>query len=79
MLTKRQLNGRRTEVAPFSQQRRLALKVILSENNTYGFNVTRISTDEQLDKLPAILKSRKTEFVVVTTSVDAILPKPSQP
>ena len=92
-------------------QRRLALKVILSENNTYGsiraqqereypgrtigtnftnpdfemmgraygFNVTRISTVEQLDKLPAILKSRKAEFVVVNTSVDAIMPKPSHP
>jgi len=94
-----------------AMQRRLPLKVILSENNTYGsiraqqereypgrtigtnftnpdfemmgraygFNVTRISTVEQLDKLPAILKSPKAEFVVVTTSVDAILPKPSQP
>ena len=94
-----------------AMQRRLPLKVILSENNTYGsiraqqereypgrtigtnftnpdfemmgraygFNVTRISTDEQLDKLPAILKSRKAEFVVVTTSVDAILPKLTQP
>ncbi len=88
-------------------ERKLPLKVILSENNTYGsiraqqeseypgrtigtnftnpdfgmigraygFNVTRISDVQQLDKLPAILKSREPEFVVVTTSVKAILPK----
>jgi len=94
-----------------AMQRRLPLKVILSDNNTYGsiraqqereypgraigtnftnpdfemmgraygFNVTRISTVEQLDELPEILKSQNAEFVVVTTSVDAILPKLSQP
>jgi acetolactate synthase-1/2/3 large subunit len=88
-------------------ERKLPLKVILSENKTYGsirvqqereypgrtigtdltnpdfemigrafgFNVTRISTVQQLDGLPAILKSREPEFIVVTTSVKAILPK----
>ncbi len=86
-------------------ERKLPLKVILSENKSYGsimaqqereypgrtigtdltnpdfemigraygFNVTRIDTIEQLDKLPAILESRGPEFVVVTTSVEAIL------
>ncbi len=90
-----------------AMERKLALKVILSENNSYGsirvqqeseypgrtigtdltnpdfemigraygFNVTRISEVQQLDKLPEILKSQEPEFVVVSTSVKAILPK----
>jgi hypothetical protein len=41
----------------------------------FGFNVTRISAVEQLDGLPAILKSREPEFIVVSTSVKDILPK----
>ncbi len=89
-------------------ERKLPLKVILSENKTYGsirvqqereypgriigtdltnpdfemigrafgFNVTRIGTVQQLDGLPAILKSREPEFIVVTTSIKAILPEP---
>jgi acetolactate synthase-1/2/3 large subunit len=88
-------------------ERELPLKVILSENKSYGsirvqqereypgrtigtdltnpdfemigrafgFNVTRISAVEQLDGLPAILKSREPEFIVVSTSVKDILPK----
>ena len=40
----------------------------------YGFNVTRISEVQQLDGLPAILESREPEFVVVSTSMKAILP-----
>ena len=87
-------------------ERKIPLKVVLSENNmygsiqvqqerdypgrtigtnftnpdfeligrAYGFNVTRIDDVQQLDKLPAILKSHEPEFVVVTTSVKAILP-----
>ena len=90
-----------------AMERKLPLKVILSENNTYGsirvqqeseypgrtigtdltnpdfemigraygFNVTRISEVQQLDGLPAILESREPEFIVVSTSVKAILPK----
>ncbi len=90
-----------------AMERKLPLKVILSENNTYGsiraqqeseypgrtigtdltnpdfemigraygFNVTRISEVQQLDGLPAILKSGEPEFIVVSTSVKAILPK----
>jgi acetolactate synthase-1/2/3 large subunit len=88
-------------------ERELPLKVILSENKSYGsirvqqereypgrtigtdltnpdfemigrafgFNVTRFSAVEQLDGLPAILKSREPEFIVVSTSVKDILPK----
>ena len=87
-------------------ERKLPLKVILSENKTYGsiriqqerdypgrtigtsltnpdlemigrafgFNVSRISDIQQLDKLPAILESQEPEFIVVTTSVKAIIP-----
>ncbi len=87
-------------------ERKLPLKVILSENRTYGsiriqqerdypgrtigtsltnpdlemigrafgFNVSRISDIQQLDKLPAILESQEPEFIVVTTSVKAIIP-----
>ncbi len=40
----------------------------------FGFNVTRISEVQQLDLLPAILESREPEFVVVSTSMKAILP-----
>ncbi len=90
-----------------AMERKLPLKVILSENNTYGsiraqqeseypgrtigtdltnpdfemigraygFNVTRISEVQQLDGLPAILESGEPEFIVVSTSVKAILPK----
>jgi len=42
----------------------------------FGFNVTRISAVQQLDGLPAILESREPEFIVVATSVKAILPEP---
>ena len=87
-------------------ERKLSLKVILSENKSYGsiraqqereypgrtigtditnpdlemigraygFNVTRIDAVHQLDKLPAILESQGPEFVVVTTSIEEILP-----
>ncbi|MFQ5549251.1 MAG: thiamine pyrophosphate-dependent enzyme [Woeseia sp.] len=41
----------------------------------FGFNVTRISAVGELDKLPAILDSRGPEFVVVSTSVEAVLPR----
>jgi len=40
----------------------------------FGFNVSRISDIQQLDKLPAILESQEPEFIVVTTSVKAIIP-----
>ena len=40
----------------------------------YGFNVTRISEVQQLDALPAILESREPEFIVVSTSLKAVLP-----
>ena len=90
-------------------ERKLPLKVILSENNSYGsirvqqeseypgrtigtdltnpdfemigrafgFNVTRISEIQELDELPAILESREPEFIVVSTSIKAILPEMS--
>ena len=40
----------------------------------FGFNVSRISDIQQLDKLPAILESQEPEFIVVTTSLKAIIP-----
>ncbi|HYM70803.1 MAG TPA: thiamine pyrophosphate-binding protein [bacterium] len=88
-----------------AKQRGLPLKVIVSENGTYGsirvqqardfpgraigteftnpdlallgrafgFTVTRIRTVGDLDVLPAILASAGPEFVVVETSVQAVL------
>jgi acetolactate synthase-1/2/3 large subunit len=88
-------------------ERKLPLKVILSENRTYasilihqardypgrfvgtsfenpdlaqlgkayGFNVTRIATVAELDRLPEILARPGPEFVVLETSVKAVLPK----
>ncbi len=90
-------------------ERKLPLKVILSENNSYGsirvqqeseypgrtigtdltnpdfemigrafgFNVTRIGEVQQLEGLAAILESREPEFIVVSTSLKAILPEMS--
>ncbi|QCI67162.1 thiamine pyrophosphate-binding protein [Phreatobacter stygius] len=90
-------------------ERRLPLKVIVSENRIYGsirihqerdypgrvsgtsfanpdfeligrafgFNVTRIRSTGELAGLPAILARPGPEFVVVDTSVKAILPKPA--
>jgi acetolactate synthase-1/2/3 large subunit len=87
-------------------ERKLPLKVIVSENSSYGsirvqqereypgrtigtdltnpdlemigsaygLNVTRINAVGELDKLPAILESQGPEFVVVTTSIEEILP-----
>ncbi len=43
----------------------------------FGFNVTRISEVQQLDRLPAILESREPEFVVVSTSMKELLPSRS--
>jgi acetolactate synthase-1/2/3 large subunit len=89
-----------------AMERRLALKVILSENGIYGsirihqerdypgrtvgtgftnpdfeligrafgFGVTRIRAAAELTKLPAILAQPGPQFVVVDTSVRAILP-----
>ncbi|MBN8942910.1 MAG: acetolactate synthase [Rhizobiales bacterium] len=90
-------------------ERRLPLKVIVSENRIYGsirihqerdypgrvsgtgfanpdfeligrafgFSVTRIRSTGELAGLPAILARPGPEFVVVDTSVKAILPKPA--
>jgi acetolactate synthase-1/2/3 large subunit len=91
-----------------AMERKLPLKVILSENGIYGsirihqerdypgrtagtsfanpdfeligrafgFGVTRIRTAAELKSLPAILARPGPEFVVVDTSVAAILPGP---
>lgn len=43
----------------------------------YGFMTTRISTVEQLPRLAELLKAPGPQFIVVDTSVKAILPKPA--
>lgn len=43
----------------------------------YGFTTARISTVAQLARLPQILKAPGPQFVVVDTSLKAILPKPA--
>lgn len=90
-------------------ERKLPLKVILSENGIYasirinqereypgrpvgtsfanpdfalicrafGFNVTCIRTLQDLESLPAILARPGPEFVVVSTSIKAVLPNPA--
>ena len=40
----------------------------------YGFPVTRIGTAAELDRLPELIRSPGPEFIVVATSVAAILP-----
>jgi acetolactate synthase-1/2/3 large subunit len=90
--------------------RRLPIKVILSENRTYGSiriqqernypgrsvgttfvnpdleligtaygaNVTRISTRAGLGRLPDLIRAPGPQFVVVETSVQAVLSKPAE-
>ena len=90
-------------------ERKLALKVILSENGIYGsirvhqerdypgrsvgtsfanpdfaligqafgFEVTRIGKPQELEALAGILARPGPDFVIVETSVAAILPKPA--
>ncbi|HMA74130.1 MAG TPA: thiamine pyrophosphate-binding protein [Xanthobacteraceae bacterium] len=89
-----------------AMERKLPLKVILSENRTYastwiqqereypgreigtrfvnpdfaligsafGFEVTRIRSRPELAKLPAIIAKSGPQFVIVTTSLDAVSP-----
>jgi len=40
----------------------------------FGLRVTQIDTMEALVQLPDLLRSDEAEFIIVTTSVDAILP-----
>lgn len=42
----------------------------------YGFEVTRVATEAELPKLRRALRAPGPQFVIVTTSVDAILPAP---
>jgi acetolactate synthase-1/2/3 large subunit len=90
-----------------AKERKLRLKIILSENRTYasirirqeseypgrvigtsltnpdfeligrafGFNVTRIGSSDDLDCLPQVLTRCGPEFVVVDTSMKAVLPE----
>ncbi|MBO6561057.1 MAG: pyruvate decarboxylase [Nisaea sp.] len=41
----------------------------------YGFEVTRMRTEADLDKLPALLAAPGPQFIIVDTSLDAVLPK----
>lgn len=43
----------------------------------YGFTTTRISSAEELPRLAGLLKEPGPQFIVVNTSVKAILPKPA--
>ncbi|WP_342453029.1 thiamine pyrophosphate-binding protein [Pararoseomonas indoligenes] len=42
----------------------------------YGFPVTRIRSVAELDRLPALIADPGPQFIIVETSVQAILPKP---
>jgi acetolactate synthase I/II/III large subunit len=93
-----------------AMERKLPLKVILSENRSYasiwiqqereypgrtvgtmfanpdfaligrafGFEVTRIATREELEKLPGIIAKPGPQFVIVETSLDAVRPEGSE-
>jgi len=43
----------------------------------YGFAVTRLKTEADLDRLPALLAAPGPQFIVVDTSLDAVLPRNS--
>ncbi|WP_193172221.1 thiamine pyrophosphate-binding protein [Nisaea nitritireducens] len=43
----------------------------------YGFAVTRLKTEADLDLLPALLAAPGPQFIVVDTSLDAVLPRNS--
>jgi len=43
----------------------------------YGFAVTRIFSVSQFEKLSAALRAPGPQFIVVNTSIKAVLPKPA--